>query len=417
MLFAFAKLQAQDYQISFAGSGATTTVENVQVQNLTKGTSLNLNGSDVLHLTTAATGIEQLSTNGDNSMRIYPNPLTSIGTIEFEISAPSLVTVELYDITGKKVTSTQNRLQAGTQTFNVSGLNTGIYTLSIKSDKFLYSGKIISNCTAKETANISYVNSTITLAKPHLKSTNSLVPMQYTAGDRILLKVASGNYSTTKTLVPVASSTETFNFVAATDGNGNNYGTVTIGTQVWMAENLKTTKYNDGTDILNVTDNTSWTKAGAAYCWYSNNYATIGSVYGALYNWYALDFETNGGKNIAPSGWHVASDAEWTTLTTYLGGESLAGEKMKETGSAHWPILGTHGTNQTGFTGLPCGFRSDSNGNFYNLAYNGGYYWSSTQDGVPKAWLRSLNYLNNGCFRGLNSSNKQTGCAVRCIKD
>jgi hypothetical protein len=123
-------------------------------------------------------------------------------------------------------------LQVGAQIFKVTGLNAGIYTLSIKSDEFVYSCKIISNSTAGETAGISYVNGTATLEKPHLKSNKSLVEMQYTTGDRILLKASSGIYSTVKTLVPAANSTETFNFVAATDYYGNNFATVTIGTQV-----------------------------------------------------------------------------------------------------------------------------------------------------------------------------------------
>ena len=127
-----------------------------------------------------------------------------------------------------------------------------------------------------------------------------------------------------------------------TDIDGNDYKTVTIGTQVWMVENLKTTKYNDGTAIPNITDNTSWAAlTTGAYC-DNINTPSISTTYGRLYNWYAVDnnagtkVASNGGKNVCPTGWHVPSDAEWTTLTTYLGGESVAGGKLKETGTTHW---------------------------------------------------------------------------------
>ena len=115
------------------------------------------------------------------------------------------------------------------------------------------------------------------------------------------------------------------NVVTATpnvvDIDGNVYHTVTIGTQVWMVENLKTTKYNDGTAIPLVTDNTAWgALTTPGYCWYNNDSATYKNTYGALYNWYAV----NTGK-LAPTGWHVPTDSEWTVLTTYLGGQSVAG--------------------------------------------------------------------------------------------
>ena len=116
--------------------------------------------------------------------------------------------------------------------------------------------------------------------------------------------------------------------------------------------NLKTTKYNDGTSIPNVTNDTSWSNlTTGAYCWYNND-VSYKNPYGALYNWYAV----NTGK-LAPKGWHVPSDAEWTTLITYLGGESIAGGKLKEAGTTHWLSPNTEATNSTGFSALPGGRR------------------------------------------------------------
>jgi uncharacterized protein (TIGR02145 family) len=167
-----------------------------------------------------------------------------------------------------------------------------------------------------------------------------------------------------------------------TDTDGNVYHTVTIGTQTWMAENLKVTKYRNGDTIPNVTDTTEWYNLSTgAYCDYENT-ASNSSVYGKLYNWYALADS----RNIAPAGWHVASDAEWTTLTTFLGGE--VGGKLKEKGTAHWLSPNEGATNETGFTALPAGCRG-SVGYFYYLG-SYAYFWSSTEYNGSYAWLRVL---------------------------
>jgi uncharacterized protein (TIGR02145 family) len=192
------------------------------------------------------------------------------------------------------------------------------------------------------------------------------------------------------------------------DYQGNVYEVVTIGTQVWMAENLKVTKFNNGDDIPFVTDPTSWSNlTSPGYCWYVNTSET--NEYGALYNWYTV----NSG-NLCPTGWHVPSDVEWTTLTNYLGGTSVAGGKLKETGTEHWMSPNTGATNETGFTALPGGCR-DSNG-VYTYMSTGGFYWSTTPVGVStRAWYRYLNY-NEATISRLNN-NKNTGYSVRCIKD
>jgi len=190
------------------------------------------------------------------------------------------------------------------------------------------------------------------------------------------------------------------------DVDGNSYSTVTIGTQEWMAENLMTTKYNDGTAIPNVTNTTTWTwLTTGAYIWY-NNYAA--TSHGALYNWFTIIT----GK-LCPIGWHVSSNAEWTTLTTYLGGESVAGGKLKETGTSNWSSPNTSATNETGFTALPGGFR-DNYGSFYNVG-NYGYWWSSTEYNKDIAWKWSMSYNSSNVIR--SSNYKHYGFSVRCLRD
>jgi uncharacterized protein (TIGR02145 family) len=179
-----------------------------------------------------------------------------------------------------------------------------------------------------------------------------------------------------------ASSASNYVTPPVTDGDGNVYNTVTIGTQIWMKGNLKTMKFNYGTSIPNVTDNTTWAGlTSAAYCWYNNDAATYKTTYGALYNWYAVDVASNDGKNVCPAGWHIPSDAEWTTLTDYLGGASVAGSKLKETGTTHWLSPNTGATNESGFTALPGGGHS-RNGNII-------YHWQQ--------WLLVVSYIGQ-CY-------------------
>ena len=196
--------------------------------------------------------------------------------------------------------------------------------------------------------------------------------------------------------------------VTVTDIDDNVYHTVTIGTQVWMVENLKTTKYNDGTAIPLVTDGPTW--AGLltpAYCWYNNNEVTYKNTYGPLYNWFAV----NTGK-LCPAGWHVPTDAEWGTLITYLGDTTLAGGKLKEAGTVHWASPNTGATNSTGFTALPGGSRY-TNGLFYlNGKY--GWWWSSTESSSSDAWHQYMQYNTSLIYRTAGS--KIIGFSVRCIK-
>ena len=215
-----------------------------------------------------------------------------------------------------------------------------------------------------------------------------------------------------------------------TDASGNTYPTITIGTQVWMAENLRTTKYSDGSNIPLVKDSTQWANnynTGATspmMCWYNNDQATYtANKFGALYNWYAINPATNGKKNVCPTGWHVPTDAEWNILIANLdpsyiptanGSQSAtAGGKMKSTGTQYWLSPNTGATNSSGWSGLPGGLRGPS-GTFGNVG-RAGYWWSSTEDSTNLAWFRFLDYSNGYVTRG--TSNKPFGFSVRCLRD
>jgi uncharacterized protein (TIGR02145 family) len=197
-------------------------------------------------------------------------------------------------------------------------------------------------------------------------------------------------------------------FTIVTDIDGNLYHTVTIGTQVWLVENLKVIHYRNGDPITNVTNQTAWFNLSTeAYC-NSNNDITLWPTYGRLYNWYAV----NDSRNIAPTGWHVPSDNEWSILTAYIGGASY-GYKLIETGTAHWLPPNTYATNSTGFTGLPGGYR-DSGGIFILIGMEADW-WCSTEQGVTSAWARRI--FNNSLGLGTLSTSKRNGYSVRCVKN
>ena len=193
------------------------------------------------------------------------------------------------------------------------------------------------------------------------------------------------------------------------DIDDNYYRIMKIGTQYWMAENLKTTSYNDGTVIPLVTNGATWdTQTTGAYCYYNNDSTTYAATYGKLYNWYAINT-----KNVCPTGWHVPTDGEWKTLTDALGGAGVAGGKMKEAGLAHWKSPNTGATNESGFAGLPGGYRY-SNGSFFSIG-SYGIWWSSTEFNTTYAWYRDL--VNYDGLVNRNNVSKGSGFSVRCLRD
>jgi uncharacterized protein (TIGR02145 family) len=192
------------------------------------------------------------------------------------------------------------------------------------------------------------------------------------------------------------------------DIDGNIYQTVTIGPQVWMVENLKTTRYNDGTAIPLVTDSIAWSNLTTpGYCWY-NDSITYGNIYGPLYNGYTV----NTGK-LAPTGWHVPTDSEWNVLFTYLGGLLVAGGPLKETGITYWLSPNYGATNATGFTALPGGYRGNF-GEFGGIG-NYGYYWSATAYDAADLWGCYMDYSFPVVVR--HGYQDQDGFSVRCVRN
>lgn len=403
---------SQDYQIGFAGTGASTTFESIEVQNLTQGTSLTLTQGDVLHLKGIATGIVDTK-HQEGEIQVYPNPMKDLCKIEFSALLTGEYVIDLYNISGKKVLSDKYVLSAGSHVFNIEGLSAGIYSLSIKSGTSFYSSKLISKGATSTMARISYTHAKSTDTKNNvtLKSAASenLVEMQYSEGDRLLITATSGDYVTVKSLVPSASATENIEFTACVDGDGNNYRTVIIGTQTWMAENLKTTKYLNG-DLIGTTGSATKDislESTPKYQWAYDGNEINADTYGRLYTWYAI----TDSRKACPSGWHVPTDEEWTSLETYVANDGYSGLeatvlKAKTVWDINWK-----GTDNYGFSALPGGYRSVI-GTYFWLGWSC-YMWSGSEDQGHTAWFREV-YEDPIIRKALD---KKDGYSVRCVKD
>jgi uncharacterized protein (TIGR02145 family) len=193
------------------------------------------------------------------------------------------------------------------------------------------------------------------------------------------------------------------------DADGNIYMSVNIGKQVWISENLKTTRFNDGKPIQLVANDNVWKELKTpACCWYTDDIKNK-DVFGALYNWYAVN-----SKKLCPVGWHVSTDAEWEAMIDYIGGLSTAGDKLKEKGVAHWENYLSQATNDYDFTALPGGMRYFT-GDFPLFGNTYAIWWTSTEFSEYQAVCRGLHDSSSMAFKA--SDNKRSGFSVRCIKD
>lgn len=192
--------------------------------------------------------------------------------------------------------------------------------------------------------------------------------------------------------------------------NDYTYPSIVLGNgQEWMSENLRTALYANGDSIPNVTDNLQWQNLTSGSWSHYNNDSLYENLYGKIYNWYSVIDP----RNVCPTGWHVPTDAEWTVLTDYLGGISVAGGKMKATGTQYWQPPNVNATNESGFLGQPAGSRLDV-GTFYLLLSHGGF-WSNTENDASSALVRILYYNYGDILVDINA--KKNGLSIRCLKN
>ena len=381
VVFTMLKTYAQNYLISFAGSGDTTKVGTVIVDNLTSGATVTLNAGDILHLIPAS-GIDSMDIN-NGMAHINPNPMTERSILTFVAPENGNATVYIFDLSGKTVCQSGMFLSPGAHSFRLSGISQGMYFVKVAGNNYTYSTKLISQCNMKSEARIEYVSSGTITTTDYPKSTATTIDMPYTDGNILMYKGIAGPYSTILTDVPSNSKTTTFDFVACIDSDGNRYTTVhtAIGTssaQTWMAENLKV-----GVRI-NVAQSQANNGIIEHFCYGDNDNNCL--VYGGLYQWNEMmQYADTLGviKGICPDGWHIPTINEWSVLVTFLGGTEIAGSKLKEIGNAHWLSPNNDATNECGFTALPAGwFDSVFANGFSDIGAHACFWTSLSKSGI-----------------------------------
>ena len=253
------------------------------------------------------------------------------------------------------------------------------------------------------------------------KESNNSTPNTVTNSTNTITCIDNPNINFTSIGTPIGKFGECIK-----DIDGNVYKTVTIGSQTWMAENLKVSKYNDGTSIPNITDSLEWTKlTTGAWCNYNNN-VSYNSKFGKLYNWYTVSPITNGNKNVCPTGWHVPDDNEWSSLISYLGGEKIDVGILRENGTNHWTAPDNYTTtssNRALFTALPGGLRFGDIKTEIPIKYSSlyleyhGYWWSSTENQDNYYTKASYHTIDNNNYYRKDIFLKKGGMSIRCIKD
>jgi uncharacterized protein (TIGR02145 family) len=338
----------------------------------------------------------------------YPNPFNPSTVIAFEITHPASIRITVHNILGRKIKTLFDGFHSGLSGRIVwdatddegRGVPAGIYIYSLNAEGTRIHKKMLlmDGCRS---------GSTLSLSKPAQigKALDKKMSDQYrfrVTGPDVEILEQHNLQITGNTVLDVIV------FRTATDIDGHVYRTVKIFDQWWMAENLKVAHYRNGEAIPNVADKAAWsTLTSGAYCEYDND-SSNSSSYGYLYNWYAV----NDNRGVAPTGWHVPGDAEWQILVDCLGGNAVAGGKMKEAGTVHWISPNTSATNESGFSAVPGGWR-DIVGSFSDMGCRA-HVWSSTENGSNNAWHYGLNYGGSDVYRGDDS--KLDGFSIRCVR-
>jgi uncharacterized protein (TIGR02145 family) len=417
LFFAFViliTLQAngQNYFYSFEGTGASATVSTVKVKNLTTGATLTLYGNEILHLT--GKGEIPWSGSEQNVIIIYPNPVTKDNAV-LQIHPPysGRAVIRICDLTGKIAAQAQVYLGNYVQQFRLSGVSKGFNIINVIGNGYHYSATLLWNGTADGPVSLVKISDN-NPADENIPENNyggiqDTILMFYSIGDRLMFKGISENFSTIIMDIPSGDKKITFPFFSCSDADNNNYTVVEIGSQIWMAENLMTTRYNDGTAIAypGINDYDWNNNTRGAYAWYDNNEASNKDIYGALYNWKAINTGI-----LCPSDWHVPTDHEWITLSDYLGGTNVAGGKIKDTGTSYWYSPDNKSTNESGFSALPGGMRNLTG--FSDIKV-GGHWWSSTFYRNllrPSGW--HLSSVSEILDKNITVSANE-GLSVRCI--
>lgn len=408
-------VNAQEYKISFSASGASGTLENVVIENVSTGLSVNLNGTDTLVLNSTGTisGINLIKENNHSKLTLFPNPVINESTLSFDLPQTGNTTVSITDITGKIINKITAHQQSGSCRYTLPVLKSGLYIISVQGKGFNGFEKLLSISNVISSTGIIQQISTESPAKTTSSSSPNKIPaagtkkaLKYTVGDLLRFTGTTGNASTIIMDNITISKNIDFHLINCIDGDNNIYPAIKIGPLYWMAKNLKTRKYNSGVGLNFINSQLNWnalTATSESYCYY-NDIADNADIYGALYTY-------NAAATVAPEGWRLPTEAEFNELAKYLGGLDIAGAKMKAMGTKYWTTPNTSATNASGFNALASGYRTSTG---FSQSGTAAAYWTSTKVDQANAYNALLLY-NNASIKINNQNKLNDGLSIRCV--
>lgn len=409
----FNPLKAQTYKTIFGATGETSTLDSVFVENLTKNVNITLKENFEL-IFSKELGLEDYIKAEFSGLNVYPNPVYGSCTFDFFAPKSGSSVITLYDISGKLIDSRQVNFLAGWQSWQLSGLGNGLYLLKVGSRDWYYSAKIMSQGGEQGELRICIEASKGLNTKSELKengkgnewkkSDDTLPWLAYEDEDDVIAIAYTLGYGMHYTIDPRESKDVLFEMYPCIDRQGYKYPLTKIGTQIWMAENLKVTTSFDGVDIPEVKDSEAWILLkDCARCYWLNDSATYASEYGALYNQYCVS------NNVCPEGYRVPSNADWDKLIEFVGGSSVAGGFLKSRHTDFWLAPNTGAINKYGFNARGGSARSVIDGGFPSFK-EFGFWWTSEE-----YEFRQMFY-DSETFSGGGFSPKENGMSIRCIK-
>ncbi len=420
-------------------NGQYVPMDSIFIENITQGVDTTLYAPDTVLVLDYVTGIGDDEAMGGNVFSVsqnYPNPMEGKTTVELYLTRTEKVIITVSDIMGRELIHQEYRLDCGSHSFAFFPGSESLYFLTARIDGQSETIKMFNAPTHASISGICKLeHNGAQDSFDKYKSGNNLNNFVFNLGDQLKHTASSALGDRTIIDSPTGDQTYTFQYASGipcpgiptiTDIDGNTYNTVLIGDQCWMKENLKTTTYQNGTAIPNVTETNAWNNlTSGAYVWY-NNYISWNDSYGVLYNWFAT-VDPNG---LCPTGWHVPTNNEWYYLTDFFGGiSSPHGNELKSCRQVNSPLgggcntsehprwnedilYGNYGTDDYDFSALPGGYR-DHDGVFYGIG-NGGSWWSSTGY-TNSARSRLLIYGSGNVYE--QNDYKQNGLSVRCLRD
>ncbi|ASB49461.1 fibrobacter succinogenes major paralogous domain-containing protein [Alkalitalea saponilacus] len=402
---------SQEYLVTFSASGAVGHIDYIEVQNLTSRQTVTIDGTEVLILTSA----DRLSADElAPELVITPNMQAGSCSVEMTINYPGNSSVEVYNAGDILVAEYRTFLTRGTHRFKISGLKSGAHKVVVNTPNHDHTHWVMSSANhANGNASVLFVDNSGNGKTGELIS--EPVPMRFLQGESLLFKAFADNHSRIKVVSPVQTTHLDFKFIPCMDFDENHYAVVSIGDQVWMAQNLRTTSFNDGTQIRHIQNSLLWRELNSpAYSWYEHN-ENYSATHGALYNWYTVS-----DSRLCPYGWRMPLDEDWYLLESYIDPEinnpTATGWRGVNAGMHLKSISGWGGhpgSNIHGFSATPAGRRSFDGS--YNSLGDYSYWWSMSQQDETSAWSRYIlprfEYLYRGAF------SKNYGFSVRCIKE